>query len=321
MSKTVIGWIICAVALIIIGSALFSGALFKANFDFLKLSNKSYKTATYDINEDYNNIKINVDTADIEFIISKDGKSKVESLYEEKAEFAVKVEDETLLIEENDNRKWYDYITVFGVDSPEIKVYLSKKEFNELIVATNTGDVEIAEGLSFKKADISGSTGDVDCDGISADDLKIKLSTGDMELKNVKSSKIQLAASTGDINAKTVSCEGDIEIKLTTGDIELQNVKSKNISTVGSTGETLLKSVISEEKLMSQRSTGDIILKGCDAAELELRASTGDVKGSLLSEKIFIAKASTGNVNVPESSNGGKCKITTTTGDIKIAIE
>ena len=37
-------------------------------------------------------------------------------------------------------------------------------------------------------------------------------------------------------------------------------------------------------------------------------------------EKIFIAKASIGDVSVPETTAGGKCKITTDTGDIRISI-
>ena len=40
-----------------------------------------------------------------------------------------------------------------------------------------------------------------------------------------------------------------------------------------------------------------------------------------LTEKIFIAKTDTGEIKVPETTSGGKCKITTDTGDIKIEIK
>ena len=48
---------------------------------------------------------------------------------------------------------------------------------------------------------------------------------------------------------------------------------------------------------------------------------TGDVKGSLLSEKIFIPTTDTGDVDVPKTVTGGRCEITTDTGDIKITVK
>jgi DUF4097 and DUF4098 domain-containing protein YvlB len=59
----------------------------------------------------------------------------------------------------------------------------------------------------------------------------------------------------------------------------------------------------------------------CDASELYIELDTGDVTGSLLSDKVFIAQSDTGRVNVPKSVTGGRCEITTDTGDIKITVE
>ena len=42
--------------------------------------------------------------------------------------------------------------------------------------------------------------------------------------------------------------------------------------------------------------------------------------GSLLSDKVFITETDTGNVNIPKTTDGGKCEIKTDTGDIKIKI-
>lgn len=58
-----------------------------------------------------------------------------------------------------------------------------------------------------------------------------------------------------------------------------------------------------------------------DAAEIYVRTDTGDVTGSLLTDKIFFAETDTGDIDVPESVEGGKCKIKTDTGDISIKIE
>ena len=55
-------------------------------------------------------------------------------------------------------------------------------------------------------------------------------------------------------------------------------------------------------------------------AELFVETDTGDVRGSLLTEKTFIVQTDTGSVDVPETTTGGKCEITTDTGDIEIEI-
>ena len=51
-----------------------------------------------------------------------------------------------------------------------------------------------------------------------------------------------------------------------------------------------------------------------------MEASTGDIKGSFLTNKIFIAKTNTGDIEVPKTSAGGRCELSTNTGDIKVRI-
>ena len=82
----------------------------------------------------------------------------------------------------------------------------------------------------------------------------------------------------------------------------------------------MLKNVIANEKFDIERSTGDVKLELCDAAEILIRTDTGSVTGSLMSDKVFIVSADTGRVNVPKTTSGGVCQITTDTGDIRITI-
>ena len=101
----------------------------------------------------------------------------------------------------------------------------------------------------------------------------------------------------------------------------LVGVKCNKFSTSGSTGDTLLKNVIANEKLYAKRSTGDIRIEKCDAGEIFIETDTGHVKGTLLTDKVFIVETDTGSINVPKTTSGGRCEITTDTGDIKISIE
>ena len=65
-------------------------------------------------------------------------------------------------------------------------------------------------------------------------------------------------------------------------------------------------------------STGDVNFNRSDALEIKVKVSTGDVTGNLLSPKIFYAETTTGKKDVPKTTVGGICEITTTTGDIII---
>ena len=74
------------------------------------------------------------------------------------------------------------------------------------------------------------------------------------------------------------------------------------------------------ETISIERSTGDVGFDRCDAGALEIATGTGDVAGSLLSDKVFIARSGTGRINVPETTSGGTCRIHTDTGDIHIEV-
>ena len=87
-----------------------------------------------------------------------------------------------------------------------------------------------------------------------------------------------------------------------------------------STGDITLKDVIAGDGITIDTSTGDVEFDGSDANWLSISTSTGEVSGTLLSDKIFEADTSTGDVELPKTTTGGSCKIKTNTGDIEINI-
>ena len=93
-----------------------------------------------------------------------------------------------------------------------------------------------------------------------------------------------------------------------------------NFVSDGSTGDVTLKDTVASESMKIKRSTGDIRFENCDVGEMDVNTSTGDVTGSIRTVKIFRVKTSTGSVRVPDSVSGGKCAVTTNTGDIRIVI-
>ena len=89
---------------------------------------------------------------------------------------------------------------------------------------------------------------------------------------------------------------------------------------VNGTGNINLKNVISTETFSIERDTGNVKLESCDAAEIYVKTDTGNVEASFISDKIVIYETDTGKVSVPKSTTGGRCEVTTDTGNIKITI-
>ncbi len=318
MRKATRIWLIIAVSLVLIGCIIFGGVMSMLKWDFTKLSTSNYETNNYEINENYSNISIVTDTADIVFLPAENSKPSVVCHEQKNMKHSVTVKDDTLVIEVVDTRKWYEYIGInFG--TPKITVYIPQGEYSTLLVKSDTGNVEIPKDLTFESIDISGSTGNVKNYASALENIKIKRTTGKISAENISAGSLDLSVSTGGIAVSDVACEGDVKINVSTGKTNLTDIACKSVISSGSTGDICLKNVIAAEKFSIKRSTGGVKFDGCDAAEIYVKTSTGDVKGSLLTEKVFITKTSTGDISVPKSVTGGKCEITTSTGDIKIS--
>lgn len=299
MNKKAKIWLIIGASLIIIGGIIFCGVMSTFNFDFTKLSTDKYQTNSYDITENFKDIAVLTDTADVTFIMSDDDKITVTCYEQENMKHLVCVRYDTLLISLDDNREWYNYIGI-NFNSPKITISIPKGEYGELSVDLSTGDVNVPKEFTFKNIDIKGSTGSIKMQSPATQNIKLKTSTGHIFAENITADTVNVSVSTGKVN--------------------LKNIKCKNLISSGDTGDVNLENVIADEKFSVTRSTGDVNLKNCDAAQIFIETDTGDVEGNLLSEKIFITNTDTGKISVPKTTSGGKCEITTDTGDIKINI-
>lgn len=317
MSKRRI-WPFVLISVVLIVCAFFVGVMSVLGWNFTKLNIGKYQNNTYEINENFSNIYMNTDTADILFVPSNNDKCRVLCYEKENLKHSVNVENDTLSISVNDERKWYEYISInFG--SPKITVELPKSQYDSLFIEEDTGDVEIPKSFSFKDADITLSTGDVEFLA-TADAVKIKTSTGNVDVEDTKLGSLSVCVSTGEVDVENVVCADDMYIEVSTGDSEFNNVTCKNFVSKGSAGDIYLEKTVATEKLSINRSTGDVSFERSDAAEISVTTDTGSILGTLLSEKVFIVQSDTGRVTVPKTTSGGKCEVTTDTGRIKIEI-
>ncbi len=340
MSKVTKIWLIVAASLVLIGTIIIAGVMTVLKWDFAKLSTVEYETNSYEIDGEYESIWVNSNTADIQFVLSEDSKSSVVCYEQKNLKHSVEVKDGELVIKAEDTRKWYEHIGInFG--APALTVYLPEGEYNSLSIKESTGDIEIPQWLKFNNIDIRASTGDIKCLASVSDSIKIKTSTGDIAVEGISAGSMELSLTTGKVAVFGVSCQGDISIETTTGAVAvsdttcqgklkidvstgkttLDGINCKSLATTGDTGDISLKNVIAAERFSIERSTGDVNFDRCDASEIYVTTDTGKVTGTLLTEKVFIPQTDTGRIDVPNTASGGRCEITTDTGDIKINVQ
>lgn len=318
MKKIINFIIIGSIVLVLAGMIIFVVALSTNKEGTGFFNNGTIVSNTYKVDEDFNNIIIEESYCDINIIYKESDSTSVISKELSNIQHIIEVIDNTLTIKENDQRAWYEKL--FNFYDTEIIVYLNKTTINDLTINTKTGDVNVAEKLTFNNVIINGSTSDIEFDVDIVEDVKIEISTGDIEINNVSCNNMDLKVSTGDIEIEDLNCLNELKIKVSTGDVELNNISCMDFYSTGSTGRITLNNVIASNKMNIKRDTGDVKLNKCDSLDIEIETSTGSVKGTLLSNKIFNIDTDTGRKDVPNSVSGGNCKITTDTGDIIIDI-
>jgi len=320
MRKKTKMWLIAATSLTLLGCIMAGGSMFMSDWNFSKLSTVKYETHEYVLEQGFENIRIVTNTADVTLLPSSDDNTSVVCYEQKNVNHCVTSDHQTLSIEVVDNRKWYEHIGI-NFSTPKITVYLSQKAYAALSITSNTGHVTIPGNFTFESIDISEHTGNVSCNASVSGKIKIRTTTGDIQTENLSANHLDLSVSTGNISVSGVTCTENVEIRVSTGSANINNVTCGNLISEGNTGKISFKNVIAAEKFSVQRSTGDVSFVRCDAAEIFITTDTGDVKGSLLSEKVFIIETDTGRINVPWTTSGGKCDIHTDTGDISIELD
>ena len=300
MSKAMKIWLIIAASLVLTGCMIFGGLMAVLNWDFMKLSTNEYETNEYQISDEFKNILIKSNTANIKIVASEDESCSVVCYEQTNLKHSVEVKDGALEIKVVDERKWYEHIGI-NFSTPTVTVYIPEGEYGDLDISVSTGDVDIPKKFGFENIDVTASTGRVRCQATAKQDVNITTTTGNIVGNGVSAASMKLSVSTGRIDLNGIKCEGDLSVTVSTGKARVSGVTCKNFRSDGDTGRLYLGYLEAEEKITVKRSTGDVTFEACDAAEISVRTDTGDV-------------------DIPRTTEGGKCNIETDTGDITITI-
>ncbi len=307
------GAVITAIVLLTAGLLIFVGGLFAGG----SLPPMTYEAMRYSVNEPFADIHIDTHEMNIEFILSEDGTCSVDSAVTEKFYPNVTVRDGVLTVTTVDERTWVDRL-MMSADQP-MQIRLPETSYRSLSAQCRTGNVEIAKDFTFDSIDINNSTGGVSCNASATGRIRIEASTGDIALENVKAEELWLVVSTGRIAVKGAEIQKGVLLTVSTGKLEIDGLSCESLTSTGSTGRVTLRNLDVEHALWIERSTGDVNFENVDAETITVHTDTGDVTGTLRSAFYFVTETNTGKVRVPDTHSGGRCEITTSTGDITVS--
>ena len=150
--------------------------------------------------------------------------------------------------------------------------------------------------------------------------VEVNGSSGGIGVSKVECVNLSVENSSGVMHLSEIVATGDVNVKGTSGGLHLDKVECANLTGSNSSGRIDCAEVIASGDINLDNSSGGIALEACDATNLKLEATSGSIRGTLLTEKIFQANATSGSVKVPETTSGGACEVTTTSGSIQMSI-
>lgn len=319
MKKSTKILLIVASSLFVAGALIFVGVMNMLKWNFSKLSTVKYETVTYNVENSFSDIYISSDTADIDFVKSDTEKCYVECDETKNLSYSISTKNNTLEIRLTDNRRWYEYIGIFSINSSaKITVYLPENTYKDLKIENDTGMVKIPADFKFENIDVTSSTGYIKCYASATNNIKLHASTGNIYSSDITANNIDIKVSTGDVHFSGVSAENNIYLKVSTGDGTFENVICNNFISEGDTGDFNGSNITVKDKLEMERSTGDIKVDYLSAGEIDIDTDTGKVNLYLTEKMVVYAESDTGKIDVPRSTQGGICEIDTDTGDIKV---
>ncbi|MBQ9113078.1 MAG: DUF4097 family beta strand repeat protein [Clostridia bacterium] len=292
--------IIIAVCCIAVGILMAAVTLAVINFDLTRLNTMELQTVTYELDNSFSHIIVDVTESDVIFAPSEDGKCRVVCIEGKSISHTVSDSNGILKITRVDIRKWYERVGIYW-GKMSVTVYLPDSEYTDICVENVSGDIVIPTGFSFAEAELYSTSGDVCFSGQVESGLVTETVSGDIYLSDIICGTADICSVSG--NIKLTDCDTDtLSISSSSGDVELIDVFAE--------GDMVIDTV-----------SGDIELYESDGANILLDTTSGDVKGRLMSEKKFDVSTSSGDVRVPWDMNSEeRCGIRTVSGDIEMTV-
>lgn len=295
MKKTRNTFIVIAIVMMLVGAVIcgvsFASAGFNGDSFSKSFLGKDVEDKMAEYKSDYN--KVTIDVKDRKIDVSKSSDDKIHITYTESEKRHINISENNgeLLITEQNDMKWYDYIFTFDFGC-KMSIQLPENIEAQLNIYNKNGQIEFSDISIDGDVAIEDKNGKLIFTNTSIKgDLNAETSNGEIKTDKLNvSGKAEIKSSNGANSVENTSVGGELSIKTSNGKIYLYNVKADSISAVTSNGKVEFRDTLVEK-------------------EIDAKTSNGKIEGSLIGNQgdfNFRYENSNGSSNVPENGNGGK---------------
>nr|WP_154959442.1 DUF4097 family beta strand repeat-containing protein [Paenibacillus xylanexedens] len=296
-----------ALALVCIGIGLLGTSVYGFQFnDDREAYSKRWDLNTGGLQDDLQNIQLdgNFD-ADIEFIVSPDNTAYIEVDGKWEPEVIQSFEEASftdgtfqLTLQKHNRLKLFSFNWNWGEPDSRITVALP-------------------EGYPLNDVTLHSSSADWDITGLHAESLEMKSTSGSIVLRDIQVPRMELSLTSGDITASAI--QGDLAVEQTSGSFTAKQVDGK-VNSVIQSGDVEIAQLNGEANV--EFTSGSIDIQQSHAAPIQVSGTSGDISIQAAPDfdGIYEAKATSGDVNIPESPGISQDVIQarTTSGSIRI---
>lgn len=293
-------------------------------------------TATFD---EVDVLEISDVSNDVRIVKSDSDEVKVTYGMSENFGYYLKQIDDTLIIEYDDFREWYEFIGIFSLRNQDLVVELPEKALEKLTVKTVSGNIKATEILADETV-LQSTSGNITAGG-NAGELSASTVSGDIQLNtDTVAENVKISATSGELRLSG-DFGGDLEVSTMSGDINLRDIlaKAANISTTSGdieakalylasaevdsmSGDIEFNDVTCSDDMTVDTTSGDMELEFVDADNYFISSTSGEVDAKILTAKVYNVKSTSGSIEVPQTVmlDGGIFSAETTSGDIEVKV-
>ena len=225
----------------------------------------------YDKNiiEPFNNIQISTKSLDIKLVKSEVSDVNVKVYDRKDDEILVKVENNTLIIDNNKHSSWC--FLCFGKN--EVIISLPENEYN-LVVNSTSGDIK--SKLNLNAVTVVTTSGDTILNKVN--DLVINSTSGDIEVN--EADNVTITSTSGDVGIGKIT--NSLNIETTSGDIDINGltiIKDSNIKVTS--GDVTIHKSSNNIYYNAKATSGDIKIDNNNRHadyELKIETKSGDIR-------------------------------------------
>jgi len=307
---------------------------------FFKPHNNSKVTIMSATFDEVDVINVKEVSNDVKIIKSQDNQVKVTYGIGDDFSYYVKQVDDTLYVEYDDFRHWYDYLVVFGsFNEPDLIIEVPEKTLNELNIKCTSGDIE-AKSVDSLVTTLKTHSGFIEVGG-NVGDLTATSTSGGVKLNSDTEAQYAVVSATsgkltlsgnikGDLIADNTSGGIDIneltcinaDVRNTSGKIKGESLRAETLKADNVSGGIRLKDAVCTGDMTLEATSGSINLESVDAENYDLHTTSGSIKAEILTAKVYSIKSTSGSEKKPalDANAQGVLTAKTTSGNIKIEV-